>query len=93
MSNVAIRSAGGTKSGEPSFVTRSRKPTIACFVGPSFHEISARYKGTSGSDVVLLEKLRRGGGGAWGQVPMPPNPDLAEADARALVQWILGGAK
>jgi cytochrome c551/c552 len=76
-----------------------RKACLAChgidkrIVGPSFHEISARYKGTSGSDTVLLEKLRRGGGGAWGQVPMPPNPDLAEADARALVQWILGGAK
>ena len=40
-----------------------------------------------------LEKLRTGGSGGWGSVPMPANPGLARDDARALVQWILGGAR
>jgi cytochrome c len=40
--------------------------------------------------VKLVEKLRRGGGGSWGPLPMPPNPDLAAADATTLVRWVLG---
>ncbi|HEX5130619.1 MAG TPA: c-type cytochrome, partial [Usitatibacter sp.] len=60
-------------------------------VGPSFKEIAARYKGQSNAEAKLLEKLRTGGSGSWGAVPMPPNPDLAAEDARRLVEWILGG--
>ena len=57
-------------------------------VGPSFKEIAARY--SPGSTNLLTEKVRRGGQGAWGSVPMPPNPGLSEADAKTLVGWILG---
>ena len=62
-------------------------------VGPSFREIGARYRGQAGVESKLLDKLKRGGSGAWGTVPMPPNPDLQESDARALLHWILAGAK
>jgi cytochrome c len=58
-------------------------------MGPSFKEVAARYKGQDGAAAKLVEKLRRGGSGAWGPLPMPPNPDLAESDAAALVQWVL----
>ena len=73
-----------------------RKACLAChgvdkrLVGPAFKEISARYKGQGDAEAKLVEKLRRGGGGAWGPLSMPANPDLAEPDARALVRWILG---
>jgi cytochrome c551/c552/cytochrome c553 len=72
-----------------------RKGCLAChgadkrIMGPSFREVAARYKGQEGAAAKLLEKLRRGGSGAWGPLPMPPNPDLAESDAAALVQWVL----
>ena len=59
-------------------------------VGPSFKEISARYASDSNSILSLTKKVREGGKGVWGQVPMPPNTGLAEADARTLVGWILG---
>ena len=39
-----------------------------------------------------LDKLKSGGSGAWGAIPMPPNTDLAEQDARTLINWVLGGA-
>ena len=74
-----------------------RKACLSCHgmekrvVGPGLKEISARYRGQGDAEAKLVEKLRRGGGGAWGPLSMPPNPDLAEADARALVRWILGG--
>ncbi|MEO7813800.1 MAG: c-type cytochrome [Usitatibacter sp.] len=61
-------------------------------VGPSFKEVAARYKGQAGVEAKLLGKVRRGGSGGWGSIPMPPMPDLSETDAAALVRWILGGA-
>ena len=60
-------------------------------VGPAFKEVAARYKGQGDAETKLLEKLKRGGAGAWGSVPMPPNPTLADQDARALVRWVLAG--
>jgi cytochrome c551/c552 len=59
-------------------------------VGPAFKEIAARYKGEPGIQAKLAQKLRRGGSGVWGPMAMPPNPDLAESDAAALIQWVLG---
>ena len=59
-------------------------------IGPAFKEVASRYKGQPGIEAKLLEKIRRGGSGAWGSVPMPPHPGLAEADASALVRWVLG---
>ena len=73
-----------------------RKACFAChgidkrIVGPAFKEVAARYKGEAGIEAKLVQKLRRGGSGAWGPMAMPPNPDLAESDAAALVQWVLG---
>jgi cytochrome c len=56
-------------------------------VGPSFREVAAKY--TSTATEQLVRKVREGGQGAWGSVPMPPNTALSDADARTLVSWIL----
>ena len=75
-----------------------RKACLSChgierrIVGPSFREVASRYRGQAGVEAKLLEKLRRGGSGNWGPLPMPPMPDLSESDASTLVRWILGGA-
>ena len=37
----------------------------------------------------LAEKVKKGGTGVWGQIPMPPNPQVSDADMKALIQWIL----
>ena len=59
-------------------------------MGPAFSSVAKRYKGQEGIETKLEEKLRRGGSGTWGPLPMPPNPDLAAADAATLVKWVLG---
>jgi cytochrome c551/c552 len=59
-------------------------------VGPSFKEVAAKYAGDAGAAARLAAKMRSGGQGAWGNVPMPPNAGLSEADARTLASWILG---
>jgi cytochrome c len=61
-------------------------------VGPGFREVAARYAGDAGAAGRLTAKLKAGGAGAWGTIPMPPQAQLKDAVARALVQWILGGA-
>jgi cytochrome c len=42
---------------------------------------------------MLIDKVKKGGKGVWGQIPMPPNPKVSDADLKTLVTWILGGAK
>jgi cytochrome c551/c552 len=58
-------------------------------VGPSFREIALRYASDSGAAARLAAKIRAGGQGAWGAVPMPPAPGIAEADLARLVGWLL----
>ncbi len=57
-------------------------------VGPSFHEIAQRYRGKDAHG-ALAQKIRGGGQGAWGPVPMPPQPQVPESDIQAMVRWIL----
>lgn len=51
-------------------------------VGPSFKDIAAKYKGQADAPAKLAEKVRKGGSGVWGPVPMAPNgPDKISDDA------------
>lgn len=58
-------------------------------VGPSFREVAAKYAGVAGAHNRLAKKIRSGGSGVWGAVPMPPNPSLSDADLKAIVGWVL----
>lgn len=62
-------------------------------VGPSWHDIAAKYKGEKGAVATLSGKIIAGGKGVWGPVPMPPNPTLPEADAKALATFVMSLAK
>jgi len=57
-------------------------------VGPAYKDIAKKYKG---QDVAakLAEKVKKGGQGVWGPVPMPPNAAVSDADIKKLVDWIL----
>jgi len=58
-------------------------------VGPSYKEVAAKYRGDKAPEAKLIDKVKKGGQGVWGQVPMPPNSSVPDADLRALVKWIL----
>lgn len=62
-------------------------------VGPSFREVGSKYQGRSDAEAYLVKKIKEGGQGSWGAVPMPPQPTLKDGDAKAIASWILGGAK
>ena len=58
-------------------------------VGPAFKEVAAKYRNDKGAEAKLVEKVKKGGVGVWGQVPMPPNAAVSDADTKTLVKWIL----
>lgn len=62
-------------------------------VGPAYQEVAAKYKGQADAVKKLSAKVKAGGKGVWGQVPMPPNPQVKDADVETLVKWVLAGAK
>ncbi|HLE67713.1 MAG TPA: c-type cytochrome [Burkholderiales bacterium] len=57
-------------------------------VGPAYKDIAKKYKGQNVA-AKLEEKVKKGGAGVWGQVPMAPNPAVPDADIKKLVAWIL----
>jgi cytochrome c len=58
-------------------------------IGPSFADVAAKYHGQKDAPQKLAEKVRNGGSGAWGQIPMPPNPGLPDEDLHTIIEWIL----
>lgn len=58
-------------------------------VGPAYKDVAAKYKGDAKAEAKLAEKVKKGGSGVWGQVPMPPNPNVPDADVAKLVKWVL----
>ncbi len=62
-------------------------------VGPSYREVAARYAGQADAKQRIVESIRNGSTGQWGDLQMPPHPKLSNAEADRLATWILGGAK
>ena len=59
-------------------------------VGPSYLEVGQKYQGDAGAAATLAEKIKAGGVGTWGQIPMPPNPTVSDAHMTEIVEWVLG---
>jgi cytochrome c len=58
-------------------------------IGPSYKEVAEKYKGDKGAEAKLVEKVKKGGQGVWGAIPMPPNITVPDADIKTLVKWVL----
>ena len=95
---VAAAVAAGLLSASPAFASEAlakSKNCLAChavdkkLVGPSYKEIAAKYAGQADAPAMLATKVQKGGVGTWGKVPMPPNAQVNDADAKTLVEWIL----
>ena len=58
-------------------------------VGPAFKEVAAKYKADKTAEAKLIDKVKKGGTGVWGQIPMPPNAQVPDADIKTIVHWVL----
>ena len=72
-----------------------QKNCLAChatdkkLVGPAYKDVAAKYKNDKNAPAMLAKKIREGGVGNWGQVPMPANPQVNEQEAATLAKWVL----
>ena len=92
--------AAGLMVSVPAFANKelaTKSGCMAChavdkkLVGPAYQEVAKKYK--AGDEAMLMDKVRKGGKGVWGQIPMPPNAAVKDEDLKTLITWILGGAK
>jgi cytochrome c len=58
-------------------------------IGPTYADVAKKYAGQKDAEAKLADKVKKGGQGVWGQVPMPPNGAVPDADVKTLVKWIL----
>ena len=58
-------------------------------IGPTYVDVAKKYAGQKDAEAKLADKVKKGGQGVWGQVPMPPNAAVPDADIKALVKWVL----
>lgn len=58
-------------------------------IGPAYADVAKKYAGQKDAEAKLADKVKKGGQGVWGQVPMPPNASVPDADLKALVKWVL----
>ena len=93
-----VGACGMLTTGAPAFASQQLakdKNCLAChaadkkLVGPSYKDIAAKYKNDKNAQAMLVKKVRDGGVGVWGQIPMPANPQVNEQEAQALVKWVL----
>jgi cytochrome c len=72
-----------------------KKNCMAChavdkkLIGPGYKEVAAKYAGQKDAADKLAQKIMKGGSGVWGQVPMPANPQVSDAEAKQLAGWVL----
>lgn len=95
---LAVAALGLLVVGGPAYASAElakQKNCLAChaaekkLVGPSYKDIAAKYKADKNAPVTLAKKIREGGVGNWGQVPMPANPQVNEQEAQTLAKWVL----
>ena len=58
-------------------------------VGPAYKDVAAKYKGNAKAADTLAAKVKAGGQGVWGAVPMPPQAQVSDADLKAILGWVL----
>ena len=92
--------ATGLVASAPAFANKdlaTKNGCMAChavdkkLVGPSYQDVAKKYKASD--EAMLVDKVRKGGKGNWGQIPMPPNAAVKDEDLKTLVKWVLAGAK
>jgi cytochrome c len=90
--------AAGAMFSSTSFANQELATKSACMachsvdkkiVGPGFKEVAKKYAGDAAAEAKLVEKVKKGGSGVWGPVPMPPNVAVKDEDVKTLVKWIL----
>ncbi len=92
---AAAPAAPAAASNDPAALAQA-KGCMACHqvavkvVGPAYKDVAAKYKGTAGALDTLVAKVKAGGSGNWGQIPMPPQGATStDEELKTIVKWVL----
>lgn len=92
---AAVLLAGNAYAGDAKELAQ-KSGCLACHsidkkvLGPSYKDVAAKYKGDKGAEAKLVAKVKAGGSGVWGPMPMPANsPQVKDEDIKTIVQWVL----
>ena len=93
---LAIVSAANTNAADAGQALAQKSGCLACHsidkkvLGPAFKDVAAKYKGDKTAEARLIAKVKAGGSGVWGPMPMPANsPQVKDEDIKSIVQWVL----
>lgn len=93
---LVLLAPGGAKAAEPLGEQLYKKnDCVTChaidhtLVGPSYEAVAKKYAGQKGAVKLLVKAVKDGHVGTWGQVPMPPHPQLSDKTIKTIVEWIL----
>lgn len=92
----ALMLAAQANAADPAEALAQKSGCLACHsvsqkvLGPAYKDIAAKYKGDKSAEAKLVDKVKKGGSGVWGPIPMPANsPQVKDEDIKTIVQWIL----
>jgi cytochrome c len=93
---LGMQSAGATVDAAKGLELAKNSNCMAChtvekkLVGPAYQDVAKKYKGDKNAEAMLIKKVKEGGAGVWGPIPMPANgPKVSDADIKTLVEWVL----
>ena len=98
MNYAVLLGLAGAIAATPALAQEELAKKSGCFachavdkklVGPAYKDVAAKYRGQKDVEAKLFKKVKEGGTGVWGTVPMPPNSHVPDADIKALVKWVL----
>jgi len=98
MNYAVLLGLAGAIAATPALAQEELAKKSGCFachavdkklVGPAYKDVAAKYRGQKDAEAKLFKKVKEGGTGVWGTVPMPPNSHVPDADIKALVKWLL----
>jgi len=88
-SNAAFAASNGAELAQ-------KNGCLAChsvdnkILGPAYKDVAKKYKGNADAVAMLSKKIKEGGAGVWGPIPMPANgPRVSDADIKLLAEWVL----
>ncbi len=92
---LALCAAAPAANAQSPAELAQKKSCLACHsvdakkLGPAFKDVAAKYRGVPDAEAKLEAKIRQGGNGNWGKMPMPPQKGLSDGEVKTLATWVL----
>ena len=93
---VAVLSVTGVAAAQAPADLLQKNGCTACHaidkkvIGPAYNDVSVKYKGDAGAAAKLMTKVKQGGAGVYGPIPLPPQTQVSDADLKTMITYILG---